>query len=237
MKFKIYLITALSQLVVWVLFNVFIGGDLWVEDKLKEILFATAAFVFISIFGGITYFFRPLSIKISQNNIMNENMKDTIIDIQEGEVKTLQNQRTISFSIKFERRGSIWWRILKLLLRNQKFIISFQSIPNNVGLQHTRTGNRMFSPNVMYGINFDFTKYFLQFLDSDGRYSIVEKHEYFIVIHPMYSELLSSGTYLIVPRLEIIQDRDSKVLTINSWILKKLLKKDIEEHKLTISMR
>lgn len=238
LKIGTYFLSSFIQLIVWLSFYIVIGGDMWHQNKLKEIIFAFIVFSLSSIFGLITFFFRPITISVLQSNISHPDMKETLIDIQSNVLKTLQNQRTISFIISIERRGSIWWRLLNLMLKSQEITLSFSTRPEKLGLSQSSLTNPNIIVNENLGFDLILNEYFLALFKGNGTYPIDEKHEYYITIHPDF-ELPENATYVIDPIIHCKHKHEVKYF--KKWftsVSKLLVKVDkIEIHKIRVSKR
>ncbi|GGB53090.1 hypothetical protein [Fictibacillus barbaricus] len=237
MKLSTFISTTVAQLIAWLLFYSFIGGSTWHQNKLKEIIFVFVVFILTSIWGTFTYFFRPLTITLTQRNVSHPDLKNTVIDIQGEKLVTKQNQRTISYSIKIERRGSIWWRLFKKLLKFNDLVIQFSSSPYKMGLVQDTYTNHNIVPNQDQGFNYGLNEYFHELFKGSGNYTIFEKHHYFITAHPDFN-YPPNATYIIEPTLTFISHNRSAVELIAATLSKSLIKiTELEKHEITVVKR
>jgi hypothetical protein len=234
MNFKTFLIPTLIQFVAWMIFYYSFGDQAWYKNNIQQVLFAACISLIGYIIGTITLFFRPVFIKVQQSNIMGDS-KETSIDIQKEKCKTLQNQRTISLNIQIDRRGSIWWRIFNILLKNTTVKLKVSLKPPKLAviqesfLQNVET-------NETQGFNIILNPYLNELFEGNSNYGIDEKHRYYISYQKDFHEVTNSS-YIIDPLILVETVNQSKLKWIKVSCLKWLLKRDIESHKIKIIKR
>ncbi|MDR4927235.1 hypothetical protein [Peribacillus simplex] len=235
MSFKVFLLPTLIQFIAWLLFYLMVGGEDWYKNNLPQIIFAALVSFLTYIVGTITLFFRPVFIKVKQHNIMENSIKETVIDIQRDKCKTLQNQRTISLQIIVERRGSIWWRIFNHLLKSHSVRLKISLRPPKLALiQEEFLFN--IKTNESQGFDIILNSYFHELFRSNSDYSIEETHRYYVSYQYDF-HVVNNAQYIIDPLIELEPVIHSKLNSFKGCCLRWLLKREIESHKLRISRR
>jgi hypothetical protein len=233
MKFRAFLIPTLIQLIAWLLFYLISGEEKWYKNNLPQISFAALVAFLTYLAGTITLFFRPIFLNVKQNNIMKT--KETVLDIQRGKCKSLQNQMTISLQLVIERKGSIWWKGFNRFLKSNTIRLRISLKPPKLALiQETFLSN--LETNEFQGFDIELNPLFNELFQTNSDYSIEETYRYYISYQNDFHEV-TNAQYVIDPLIQIEPNNYSKFTKIQTYILEWLLKREIDPHILRISKR
>lgn len=116
------------------LFNQFWGEEKWLENKLRDSLLLIGIYLCFLLISWFSFLFRPLSITVTQNNALGNNIDFTLIT-QENNRLSSELQRTVKLDLEITRKGSIWWRILLRLIKNKELFLEIEPTPRQLMIQ------------------------------------------------------------------------------------------------------
>lgn len=235
MQSKSLLITTLIQVVAWVLVHAIFKNEKWYEFKLQDVITILLIAALTFLVGAFTIFYRPLFLKVSQNNSIGEQEDKTIIDIQNNRCRVLQNQRTICLNVSLERRTSFWWLILKRIIANYEVYLNVRLNRPSLAIKEDKLYTAI-TPNTSQGFNLDLKQHIQDVYLGNSQYEIQEQYKYFIIYDGTMHNVMDSQYYIdpILTVNPINPKWYSKIITILfNWILRN----EIQNHCVKIYKR
>ena len=230
---KKFFITQVVQAIVLVFFYYFLGFDQWLGNKFRDLVITVSVYLLVGLIGGISFFFRPLFMKIALSNKRTED-KSTVIDIEDEELKTPQHRRTISISVSIERRGRIWWRLMKWVLKHNDVYVCVQAAPSDIYVQaNDDVLINEIEMNEDKGFDLFIRDIFVQLSRRKKDFSIMKKYEFFVLNHSEIT-LPPASTYTIEPIIQIKKNSGRSPQWLYHFVCNRLLKYETETHEVKV---
>lgn len=199
-------------LVLYFVFRLFWSDSSWYQDKEKEILFLVATYLVYLLVSWFSWLRRPLLIEINQSNNLGAGITQTIIVQIDGEVKTDQSQRTVSMEVKISRRSSIWWFLLKILIKNKPLKLIIEPLIKEITLQSHDVFSMEELRSTKTGFEIDVSE-LIKVLDKQhGELCVIKTYLYII---PEHQDIIMPAnlTTVIQPRFTL-ESKLSKILIL-----------------------
>lgn len=227
------IIQMLIQAGIWYLIYRLLSGYSWFDSTIHgilQILFVAIITYFISL---ITIFKRPIELSIRNINTLTDEPL-TIIDIQAGNLVTLENQRTVQMTIELKKKYSVWWGFLLSTLKKYKIQIDYLPLLESLGLEPENRNN--IKPLHSDGFTIELNDYLKAMSIAKGDIPISEIIEFTVVYDENNHQVVPSNnvicpklvTYRIQPKIG-----SNIVIKLVEWIIKP----NLEVHKITIKKR
>lgn len=230
---KKFFITQVAQAIVLILFYYLLGFDQWLGNKFRDLIITISVYLLVGFLGGISFFFRPLFMKIILSN-KRTSENSTSIDIEDEELKTPQNRRTVSISVSIERKGSIWWKLMRWILKHNDVYVCVQASPSDIYVQaNDEFVINEIEANVDRGFNLFIKDIFVQLSQRKKGFSILKKYEFFVLNHPEIT-LPPASTYTIEPVIQVKKNNGKAPQWLYRFVCNRLLKYETETHEVKV---
>ncbi|WP_140420198.1 hypothetical protein [Bacillus cereus] len=174
---------------------------------------------------------------ITLNNIVGAGEKSTHIHIENEELTTQQKHRTIAISVSIQRRGSVWWRLMKWILKHNEVSLCVQTSPSDVYIQpKDEFMINEIEANYERGFNILIKDIFVQLSQRKKGFSIMKKYEFFVLDHPDFT-FPAASTYIIEPVVQVDKKDGIAPQWLYRFVCKRLLKYETETHEVKVFRR
>ncbi len=226
---KQFITQTIQYIILLTVFNYFWGAQLWYQNKLRDTLLLIFIYIVFLLIGWLSFLFRPIHLKIKQTNSLGEGIPFTLLTV-EGSKKASLLQRTVKMSIDFERKGSIWWKLLLYILKEKDVYLVIQPTPRQLVLQ---PAEQFQNQEIMVDGKHGFKLFLNDLITEVGQLqskeaAISKTYLYSVIDHPDIT-IPESLTATVIPSLYI---NDKPI----NW-LKILIKIETEEQQIRFFRR